>query len=484
MTEFYNIFIYYLKFLVLVNHKALVDEKKAFMDGKDLRVFYHPEKKSIPYEIDRLASGLYTTNARVQFRIQKMIPNNTVDGNSYALVFGGKNVRKAKSDPRKVFAFFEDFSNSTLKQWRRVWGDWTVSNGAVFGKTGRSSFGHAEVGLYLNEGRDWSDIEVELDFMERGSGTVFPGPFLRVQEYNLQRTTAWWFEYYTDHKDCTMRPFVNNRDGVWKYRCQLPKPLVKNKWFHFRYRVMGNKIYQWANGVLIQTAAVETQWMIPTGSIALGCHRIHHGSPNGCRSYYDNIKVRFLVNSKPTVSVGSKSHVINGEKVGMKENPANSCKQIYNCNLNDQKTESTAKNGLYWINTSPKRNERIQTFCDMKNGGWTLVGKISGQAGNVYNKWLVQNVNSDDLKTPEINRGKTGYSCLDARLLAVQHASKVMLSSADNPRGIGNKWVQWKLPFGREYNTWWNHGVGRTKVQAAGKRLVTVEVWNGNSEVR
>ena len=104
-------------------------------------MFYHPDKKRLPYEIDRVVTGLYTTEARVQFRIQKMIPSNTVDSRSYALVFGGKNVGNAKSNPKKVFAFFEDFSVSTLNHWTQVWGDWTVKNGAVFGKTGKSTFG-------------------------------------------------------------------------------------------------------------------------------------------------------------------------------------------------------------------------------------------------------------------------------------------------------------------------------------------------------
>ena len=66
----------------------------------------------------------------------------------------------------------------------------------------------------------------------------------------------------------------------------------------------------------------------------------------------------------------------------------------------------------------------------------------------------------------KMDPGETGYSCLDARLLAVEHASKVMLSRADSHEGIGNKWVQWELPCGREYNTWWNHGVGQADVQA------------------
>ncbi|KAJ7360255.1 hypothetical protein OS493_016885 [Desmophyllum pertusum] len=174
----------------------------------------------------------------------------------------------------------------------------------MFGKTGTSFFGNAEVGLYLNEGSNWRDIEVELDLMETGSGVVHPGPFLRVQEPNPQHTTAWWFEYWTDHKDSAMRPFNNNKDGGPRYKCQLPETFVTNKWFHFRYRVLGNQIMQWANKKPIQNATVDSEWMIPRGSIGLGCHTIKSGSYDGCRTFYDNIKVRFLVESNPTVSTG------------------------------------------------------------------------------------------------------------------------------------------------------------------------------------
>ena len=464
-----------------MNHKALVDQTKASMDGEDLRVFYLPDKKSLPYEIDRVVKGLYTTEATLEFSTQKMIPGDTVEGSSYALVFGGRDVGKAKSDSKKVFAFFEDFSNSTLTHWKRVWGEWTVRNGTVFGKTGKSLFGNAEVGLYLDEGKDWSDIEVELDLMETGSDVVYPGPFLRVQEPNLRHTTGWWFEYYTDHKQCTMRPFVNNKDGGAKYLCELPEEFVTNKWFHFRYRVLGNRIMQWANKKPIQNATVDSEWMIPRGSIGLGCRSIYSGSPYGCRTFYDNIKVRLLVESKPTVFIGDTcqlAHEINIElPFGEKDHPADSCKQIL-----DSKPSSSSD--VYWIKTSPVGNHGIQTFCDMKNGGWTLVGKVSGRVGNIYSKWLVENVNTEQLKAPNMDSGKTGYSCLDARLLAVQHASEVMLSSGDNSGGIGSKWVQWELPSGREYNTWWNHGVGQSKVQAAGTSQVTVKAWNGNTKVR
>ena len=72
-----------------------------------------------------------------------------------------------------------------------MWGKWSVKSGTVFGKTGKSFSGLGEVGFYVKEGGNWRDVEVELDLEETGSGVVYPGPFLRVQQNSLSHTTAW-----------------------------------------------------------------------------------------------------------------------------------------------------------------------------------------------------------------------------------------------------------------------------------------------------
>lgn len=458
-----------------VNHKFLVDEKKTSKDGEDLRVFYLDDEESLPVEIDRIVTDLYTTSTTLQFKTQRVIPANKVDTKSYALVFGGKYTVKPKADPKNVLLYHEDFSNSTLRDWKRVWGEWTVKNRSLFGKTGRSWYGSGEVGLYLKEGKGWDDIEVELDLMETGTNTVYPGPLLRVQESGLQHTTAWWFEYKTDHKECTMRPLIDNKDWGWKYKCQLPQPLVKNKWFRFKYRLIGNRYSQWANGVSIQNVAVESTWMIPRGIIAFGCYTVGDGI-GGCATYYDNLRVRLAVNSNPTVNLGDTCYIAhyNDFPDGDKYRPGDSCKQIHDANRHGRQ-KSSAKNGVYWLRTGINGEESTPTFYDMENGGWTLIGKISGSAGNINQRWLVENVNTELLKSPNANSRQKLFACVDARRLAVKYASEIMLSSRDNPLGIGAKWIRWDLPTGRDYSTWWNYGIGSARVKAAEAHQVTVK---------
>lgn len=107
-----------------------------------------------------------------------MILSNIVDSIFYVFVFVGEKVGNVKLDFIKVFVFFEDFFNLKLNQWIWVWGEWIVQNGIVFGKMGMLVFGYVEVGLFLDEGRDWEDIELEFDLMEIGLGVVYFGLFL------------------------------------------------------------------------------------------------------------------------------------------------------------------------------------------------------------------------------------------------------------------------------------------------------------------
>ena len=111
------------------------------------------------------------------------------------------------------------------------------------------------------------------------------------------------------------------------------------------------------------------------------------------------------------------------------------------------------------------------------------MGKISGRVGNIYNKWLVSNHNTAALKTPKITKHKQ-FACIDARSLAVEEASMVLLSSGERVDGLGSKWVMWRLPGDREKASFWKHSVGPSAVKAAVQTPVMVYTWKGNKQVR
>ena len=343
------------------------------------------------FQIDRVISGLGTKSATVHFRLQAPISSNTADDVSYFLVLGTSVSGSAMDDPAKVYAFFDDFSSTTLKkEWVKNWGKWSVQNGRLLGSTMQSkdlTKDSIEVGLYLKSGFQWKDVEVELDFMETGKSKPASGPFLRLKDVSLSKTTGWWFQYHSGHSGSSyLRPQVNNKDGSWLIKGKLPTTYKLNKWFHFKYRVLGERFSQWANGKIVHdNIQVSSKWMIPAGTLGLGCHR----SPLNCKTFYDNIKVTLVISTPPNITLGSFQSFVPEKSalLGDKKLPADSCKQIHDASLASNKP--CAKNGVYWIKTDLQGSSSVQTYCDMRNGGWTLLGKISGNVGNIYNKWLV-----------------------------------------------------------------------------------------------
>ena len=452
-----------------------------------MQVYYHDNGRS-PTQVDRVIKGLGTKSATVLFRLQASISAFTVDSSSYSLVIGDAVRSSAMDDPSKVYAFYDDFSSSTMKkEWVKVWGQWSVQNGRLLGNTMKSKNVNndaVEIGVYLKSGFHWKDVEVELDLKETNPlRSTATGPFLRLSNVNPSKTTGWWLQFFTGTPNhCYLRPFFKNRDAgqVQKYRGRLPTAFTIRNWFHLKYRVIGNRFWQWANGKLVHNNfKVEKQWEILKGTVGLGCHR----SALNCKTLYDNIKVTLLVATAPNITLGKLQAFFPTKSalLGQRELPADSCKQIHDVSLVNNKPR--AKNGVYWIKIDLQGSAAVQTYCDMENGGWTLVGKISGRVGNIYNKWLVSNHNTAELKASKITK-RNQYACLDARSLAVEEASMVLLSSGDKMNGLGSKWVMWRLPGDREKASFWDHSVGLSSVKAAVQTPVAVYAWNGQKKVR
>ena len=155
---------------------------------------------------------------------------------------GNKEAGEAKQNPENVYLFHDDFSDSNLeKKWQKNWGSVITENGVLKLKTALTpTKNNAEISVFVKQGHEWKDIEVELDLSERNIN-VYPGPFLRAQDVRIQTTSAWWFEYSVGKQECTMRPFKKNVDGLWLYRGKLTKPLSAGAWYHAKYRVVGDR---------------------------------------------------------------------------------------------------------------------------------------------------------------------------------------------------------------------------------------------------
>ena len=449
-------------------------------NGNDLRIFYNKPGDCQGREIDRIVENMGTSKAMVLFKLQEEIGKNITETSSYFLAYGNQYARGAKENPNNVYLFYDDFSDASLGKWYRNWASTAAINGKLEMKTGQTPTGdNGEVAIFVKDGEEWKDIEVELDMMEKNNDK-YPGPFLRIEDARLKSTTAWWFEYHSGSTECTMRPFKNNKDGNWLYKGTLAKPLTVGKWVRVKYRVVSDSFSHWVNGHLIHNnVKVSSTWMIAKGTLGLGCHKV--ASSSGCHTFYDNIKVTQYVSSQPTVFLSSECKVnvkLLYEFGTSEKNPAWSCKQIHDISLHNG--QHRLQNGVYWIKTAA--DQSVPTYCDLVNGGWTLVGKISGQVGNIYSTWLVKNHHVNRLTNPSLT-STNQMSCIDARYLATYHASTVMLASGENSKGIGGKWVQWSLPANRESKSLWTHAVGLKNVTKLEMLPVMVKAWNGGQKV-
>ncbi|MCT4617056.1 MAG: fibrinogen-like YCDxxxxGGGW domain-containing protein [Candidatus Gracilibacteria bacterium] len=94
-----------------------------------------------------------------------------------------------------------------------------------------------------------------------------------------------------------------------------------------------------------------------------------------------------------------------GIKEGTEENPGLSCKTI----LAD---DNTAGDGIYWIDPNGGDiADKFQVYCDMTtdSGGWTLVGKMATNSGNIWG--YDKNIWTDDtlLNENNINLNNQNY---------------------------------------------------------------------------
>ena len=78
----------------------------------------------------------------------------------------------------------------------------------------------------------------------------------------------------------------------------------------------------------------------------------------------------------------------------------------------------------------PNCTEAREVFCDLRSGGWTLIGQVGGVDDNIYDKWLVTTHNTAKLRTPVIE-ART-YGCIDTVDLAVSYVHEVSRFSQQN----------------------------------------------------
>lgn len=94
------------------------------------------------------------------------------------------------------------------------------------------------------------------------------------------------------------------------------------------------------------------------------------GTPAAIGSY------TYTITADPTSGGSCNFPVLVSSNIGTFENPAKSCLAIYN-ELGLNSTTATTHDGEYYIQQSSGSRNAVKTYCDMTNGGYTLIWSFS-----------------------------------------------------------------------------------------------------------
>lgn len=456
------------------NHSRLIDSGLALESANDIRIYHQPCADGPPVQVHRVIDSVGKRRATVHFPVVDPLPADTLVDDRYVIVFGNPSADEALCDPRVVFPLYEDFSQdgSFNRSWTRQSGSWSVSNGYLRGVIPTNSSSKVPAALYRG-GQSWRNVEIEMDIAAYNA-TFLPEVFLRDQQPSSS-ATSWFVQFHPVHSTSTLRHLAGGRPSSEFHSTPLPSPW-SSAWNRIKFLLTGERITQWfGDDQVWEKKSLSTSSVAESGTIGLGCSA---GEEGECGVRFDNILVRHAVERPPSLTVlgGCQAEAEIRSFLGERQTvPANSCRQIFE--LSKHAGVETARTGLYWINT-PSGAARV--FCDMQAGGFTLIGKVNGNTGDITRQWLVSNSNTEQLRSPLLLPGQV--ASIDATVLATLHASEMVVCNGDNHAGRGSKWLRWSLPEGRGPAFFWRRSVGRAVVQAAAMQAVLVRAWDGSSQ--
>ena len=247
-----------------------------------------------------------------------------------------------------------------------------------------------------------------------------------------------------------------------------------NTWHYVVYERSHTSMRCWINGTRYMTTSNGNS--IPDSIPSAGSIYSGFWSGESQPFYIDELRVTIGVNrygDVTSIPVQTDSWPVGlGTKPGgsgdgsSPESAAKSALQILALN-------PSAPSGDYWIdvNGTPRK-----LYCDMSmdNGGWTLIGKVSGRE-NRYQTWLVSNIKTGELVTRDPVQGSPSHACIDARKIASE-ATEICFSSHSS-----GKWVKSMIHPDATSGTLFNHQAGPGTITGSEHRKAAGIGWNGGS---
>ena len=291
-----------------LDHFSLVEAGKSLANGNDVRIVYWNGSTNV--ELDRVSKSGWNssgTGTRIWFRTQADIAESD---NNYFVYYGKITAGSPPADRKKIYEFFDDFSDYEIKQYdtsvpgttdvmkngdEQVWkiqsGIWNIENDTqADGTTGKVLSHDSFSGLYtyaylLN--RSYDNVLVEVKMRTKGGENGGYWPFgARLDPSTGANYCAWSYSNFTkmlkfsDWNSCSTLETGNTRSGM------------DNTWHTFQFTLDGNRLDLRFDGASYGCCVEDTT--LTSGTICA------MGSGNR-RIHFDDFTVRKYTISEPSV---------------------------------------------------------------------------------------------------------------------------------------------------------------------------------------
>jgi len=299
---------------VSLDHSSLFEAGKSLASGNDVRIVYW--NGSTDVELDRINESSWNssgTETRIWFRTQADIAESGND-NNYFVYYGKITAGSPPADRKKIYEFFDDFSDYEIRQYdtsapdttdvmkngdEQVWkiqsGIWNIENDTqADGTTGKVLSHDSFSGLYtyayvLNRSCDNVLVEVKMRTRNGEYGGYWPFG-ARLNTSTGASYTAWGYSDYT--KMLKFSSWISPSTLI----AGSPRGGMVNNWHTFKFTLDGKKLNLYFDGASYGCYVEDTA--LTSGTIfamGFGNRKMH----------FDDFKVRKYTTNEPSVLAGS-----------------------------------------------------------------------------------------------------------------------------------------------------------------------------------
>ncbi|MFW9784540.1 MAG: DUF2341 domain-containing protein, partial [Candidatus Heimdallarchaeota archaeon] len=272
---------------VSVNTSNLISTGKLRFDGDDLRVVWYNSSSKTWLEIDRINETSFNNpDTQIWFKTQSSISGGSDDTNYY-LYYGNENAGTPPTNRSKIYDYYDDFTQSDgpADGWNVISGTWSVINNEY-----RENSGVADRRSLLNSySVENASIEVRIKNVGASFGVGILFRYSNSSNFYCAGIGFW-------DREIAYGEYTDDSWGIPVYDGVDESNLVSDQWYNLKVDAIGSqyKIY------LDDQLRIED-----TDTSHLNAGQIGFLTWTTVPSYYDDLKIRLLVATQPSLTLNS-----------------------------------------------------------------------------------------------------------------------------------------------------------------------------------